>query len=70
MFMYQTGFEGGDLNQASAVAVVFFLIVLGITLVGFRAMLAREFVRRGRVATPIPAAAVPAAAALSAEPEA
>lgn len=51
MFMYQTGFEGGDLNLAAATAVVFFLIALSITVIGFRALLAREFTsrRRGRL---------------------
>jgi ABC-type glycerol-3-phosphate transport system permease component len=30
MYMYQTAFEGGDMNYASAIAVVFFAIVLAI----------------------------------------
>lgn len=43
MYMYQTAFEGADMNLAAAIAVVFFLIVLAITIVSFRALLAREF---------------------------
>lgn len=54
MFMYQTAFEGGDLNLAAATAVIFFLVALGITLIGFRALLAREFVSRRRGALPLP----------------
>jgi ABC-type sugar transport system permease subunit len=46
MYMYQTAFEGGDMNFASAIAVIFFLIVLGITIIGFRTLLSDEFRRR------------------------
>jgi multiple sugar transport system permease protein len=45
MYMYQAAFVGADFNLAAAIAVVFFLIVLAITLVTFRALLAREFRR-------------------------
>lgn len=51
MFMYQTAFESGDANLGAATAVVFFFIVLGITLLSFRALLAREF-RRNRASGP------------------
>jgi multiple sugar transport system permease protein len=65
MYMYQTAFEAGDLNLASATAVVFFLIVLGITLVGFRALLAREFIRARRKSSPEPATAIAPATPVS-----
>jgi multiple sugar transport system permease protein len=69
MFMYQTAFEGGDLNLAAATAVVFFLIALGFTLIGFRALLAREFAsrRRGALPLPIASAAMPPAETATAE---
>lgn len=70
MYMYQSGFEGGDLNLASAVAVVFFVIVLGITLIGFRALLSREFGLRRSKAAPVPVVAVAAPTALSQQPDA
>ncbi len=48
MFMFQTGFESGDIYLASATAVVFFLLVLAVTVLSFRGFLAREFtLRRG-----------------------
>ncbi len=43
MLMFQTGFESHDTSMAAAIAVVFFILVLGITLIAFRALLAREF---------------------------
>lgn len=43
MYMYQTAFESNDFNLASAVAVVLFVTVLGLTLVNFRLFLQREF---------------------------
>lgn len=58
MYMYQTAFVGADFNLAAAIAVVFFVIVLGLTLVSFRTLVASEF-RRQR--------SVPLAAALTAE---
>ncbi len=44
MYMYQTAFEGADFNLASAVAVILFAIVLGLTLVNYRLFLRREFI--------------------------
>ncbi|MGQ0601052.1 MAG: carbohydrate ABC transporter permease [Anaerolineales bacterium] len=46
MFIYQTAFEGYDFNLASAAAVILFLIVLGLTLINFRALLHQEFSAR------------------------
>jgi len=43
MFMFQTGFESNDYSLAAATAVVFFLIVLAITLFAFRGFLRNEF---------------------------
>ena len=43
MFMYQTAFEAYDFNLSSAVAVVLFFIVLGLTLINFRVFLGQEF---------------------------
>ncbi len=43
MYMFQTGFEAGDVNLAAAVAVVFFTIMLGVTVVAYRAFLSSEF---------------------------
>ncbi|MBX3029767.1 MAG: sugar ABC transporter permease [Chloroflexi bacterium] len=42
MFMYQTAFESGNLNLASAVAVIFFMIVLLITAVNYGLFIRRE----------------------------
>ncbi len=42
MFMYQTAFEEGDLNLASGVAVIFFMIVLVITAVNYGLFLRRD----------------------------
>jgi multiple sugar transport system permease protein len=43
MFIFQTGFESGDINLAAATAVIFFLLMLGVTVMSFWAFLAREF---------------------------
>lgn len=43
MFMFQTGFESGDVYLAAATAVVFFFIVLVVSVIAFRGLLAREF---------------------------
>jgi ABC-type sugar transport system permease subunit len=43
MFMFQAGFESNDYSLAAATAVVFFVIVLAITLVAFRGFLRSEF---------------------------
>jgi multiple sugar transport system permease protein len=45
MLMFQTGFESNDVYLAAAIAVVFFIIVLCITIVSFRGFLGREFGR-------------------------
>ena len=42
MFMYQTAFEEGDINLASGVAVIFFMIVLVITAVNYGVFLRRD----------------------------
>ncbi len=46
MLMYQVGFVSHDVNQAAAIAVVFFLIMLALTVVAYRAFLSREFKAR------------------------
>lgn len=43
MFMFQAGFESNDYSLAAATAVVFFVIVLAITLFAFRGFLRNEF---------------------------
>jgi ABC-type sugar transport system permease subunit len=43
MFMFQTGFESNDYSLAAATAVVFFIIVLIVTLFAFRGFLSSEF---------------------------
>ncbi|MHB1104599.1 MAG: carbohydrate ABC transporter permease [Devosia sp.] len=43
MFIFQSGFESGDVSMAAAAAVLFFLIVLGVTVVSFWGFLGREF---------------------------
>jgi multiple sugar transport system permease protein len=46
MFIYQTAFESSDYNLASAAAVIFFMLVLVITVFNFRGLLQREFAQR------------------------
>ncbi|GAA0993789.1 sugar ABC transporter permease [Acrocarpospora macrocephala] len=46
MLMYQVGFVSHDTNQAAAIAVVFFVIMLVLTVVAYRAFLSREFKAR------------------------
>lgn len=46
LYMYQAGFSNSDFNLASAVAVTLFLIMLGATLINFRAFLQKEFAGR------------------------
>lgn len=58
MYMYEKAFVGADFNRAAAIAVVFFLIVFALTVVSFRALLAREF--RREPSTPLAAALVAA----------
>jgi len=43
MLMYQTGFESGDVYYAAAIAVVFTLIVLAVTVASFIGLLGKEF---------------------------
>ncbi len=43
MFIYQAAFENTDFNLASAASVIFFVIVLILTLINFRAFLRHEF---------------------------
>lgn len=43
MFMFQQGFESGDVSLAAAAAVVFFVLVLVVTVVSFWGFLGREF---------------------------
>jgi ABC-type sugar transport system permease subunit len=43
MYIYQVGFESSDFNLASAAAVVFFCIVLTLTVINFRTFVQREF---------------------------
>lgn len=45
MYLYQTAFETNDFNLASAIAVLLFLIMMGVTVFNFRALLQREFSR-------------------------
>ncbi len=47
LFMFQTGFEDGDMHLAAAIGVLFFFLVLAVTVLSFRALLAREFGRQG-----------------------
>ncbi|WP_344850125.1 sugar ABC transporter permease [Kribbella ginsengisoli] len=48
VYMFQVGFEAGDSNLAAAIAVVFFMLMLGVTLISFRALLVKEFRLRPR----------------------
>ena len=43
MYMFQTGFESNDFSLSAATAVVFFLIVLGVTIIAFWGFLRKEF---------------------------
>lgn len=43
MFMFQQGFESGDVSLAAAAAVFFFVIVLAVTAISFWGFLGREF---------------------------
>lgn len=43
MLMYQTGFESGDVYYAAAIAVVFTIIVLAVTVASFVGLLGKEF---------------------------
>lgn len=43
MYIFQQGFVGSDFSLSAAAAVVFFLIVLGVTVVAFWGFLRREF---------------------------
>ena len=43
MFMFQQGFESQDFSLSAATAVVFFIIVLAITIIAFWGFLRREF---------------------------
>jgi ABC-type sugar transport system permease subunit len=43
MYIYQVSFESSDFNLASAAAVLFFAIVLVLTIINFRTFLQREF---------------------------
>lgn len=45
MYMYQNAFESNNFNLSSATAVILFLIMLGVTVFNFRALLQREFTR-------------------------
>ncbi len=48
LYMFQTGFESGDVYLAAAIAVVFFVIVLLITLVSLRGFIGRELGSKAR----------------------
>lgn len=43
MFIYQTAFENTNFNRASAASVIFFVVVLVLTLINFRTFLKHEF---------------------------
>jgi ABC-type sugar transport system permease subunit len=46
MYMYQVAFESGNVNRAAAIAVIFFVLMLCVTLISYRSVLAREFKKR------------------------
>jgi ABC-type sugar transport system permease subunit len=46
MYIYQIAFENTDFNLASAASVIFFVIVLVLTLINFRTFLHQEFANR------------------------
>jgi multiple sugar transport system permease protein len=43
VYLFQTGFESGNMNRAAAIAVVLFVLMLLVTVVSFRTILATEF---------------------------
>lgn len=43
VYLYQIAFESNDFNLSSAIAVILFVILLGVTAFNFRALLHREF---------------------------
>jgi ABC-type sugar transport system permease subunit len=48
VLLFQTAFEGGNMNRAAAIAVMLFVFMLFLTVASFRASLAREFAERRR----------------------
>ena len=48
VLLFQTAFEGGNMNRAAAIAVILFVLMLFLTIASFRASLAREFAERRR----------------------
>jgi ABC-type sugar transport system permease subunit len=48
VLLFQTGFESGNQNRAAAIAVILFTLMLVVTLVSFRTILASEFGERRR----------------------
>ena len=46
MYMYQVAFESGNVNRAAAIGVIFFVLMLCVTLVSYRSVLASEFRKR------------------------
>jgi multiple sugar transport system permease protein len=49
VFLFQEGFESGNLNEAAAIAVILFTLMLTVTVVSFKTVLAREFGSGGRI---------------------
>jgi multiple sugar transport system permease protein len=48
VLLFQTGFESGNQNRAAAIAVILFTLMLLVTIVSFRTILASEFGERRR----------------------
>lgn len=48
VFLFQTGFESGNMNRAAAVAVILFCLMLFVTFASFKTVLASEFGGRRR----------------------
>lgn len=48
VLLFQTGFESGNKNRAAAIAVILFTLMLIVTIVGFKTILASEFQDRRR----------------------
>ena len=48
VLLFQTGFESGNMNRAAAIAVILFALMLLVTIVSFRTILASEFGNRRR----------------------